>query len=110
MAVNIDKAGRDNQATGVENVSCLDVLELTNRAHAAGLDADVSKETRATRPIHHRAVADDDVKHWPHVSRLLPSYQLERCCPRGQHTAASTGRCAVPETSGIRFGRRDLPC
>src|SRR5438445_10713828 len=94
MAVNIDKAGGDNEATGVENVSCLDVLELTNRAHPAGLDADVSKETRATRPIHHSAVADDDVKHWPQVRPArspAPSKRRPRgyCARCGQWSARS---------------------
>ena len=62
MAVQIDKAGRDDQILGIENFRALGTLrELAvrrNRGDAISIEQDVARRIRAARGIEHASIAN----------------------------------------------------
>ena len=62
MGVDVDEAGADHLAGGVDHVGCLRRREVANGGDTAVADADVGALGRSTGAVYYHAAAENDVE------------------------------------------------
>src|SRR5471032_1159357 len=87
MRVDVDEAGRDDLALGVDGARRL-LVDVADRRDPAVVDSDVGDPTGRTRAVDDRSAADDHVEHGPTIVQQpwvmhLPGVALVTGASRG---------------------------
>jgi hypothetical protein len=64
VGVQVDEAGRDDQAVGVERALRLGRSDAADLRDATASDADVGAERRIARSVNHRPPANHEIELW----------------------------------------------